>query len=202
MIRSLLPAPLPTGKLRDNLWVVRDGFVNLYVMQGPGGLVCVDAGWRPARVRSAFADLGLNPTDVVAVLLTHTHWDHAWGVDAFPAATRLAAGSSRCNPVADGEILTLAGLRVRVIACPGHTTDSMAYVVEDVGLFTGDTLWLRGGQAYPYPSWFNRNNGVLRNSLRQLACLDGLGSLFTGHTGFAQDAAQALHPWLREKESR
>lgn len=200
MIRSLLPAPLPTGKLRGDLWAVRDGFVNFYVMRGPGGLVCVDVGWRPGHIRKAFAGMGLDSEEVVAVLLTHSHWDHAWGAGAFPSATRWAASNRRCRLVTDGEVLTLAGLRVRPIACPGHTDDSMAYVVEGGGLFTGDAIWLRAGMAQPNPSWFNRENGSLRESLGRLARLEGLGGLYTGHTGWAPDAAHALQSWRRNPE--
>jgi len=196
MIRSLLPTPLPTGKLRDNLWVIRDGFVNFYVLRGPGGLVCVDAGWRAGHIHSAFERLGLDPANVVAVLLTHPHWDHTWGASTFPAAKRLAAN---CLPITDGEILEIAGLRVRPIACPGHTADSMAYLTEAGDLFTGDSLRLRAGKAHPNFSWLNRDNRTLCASLQRLAHLDGIRALFTGHTSFSLDAAFALREYCEER---
>jgi glyoxylase-like metal-dependent hydrolase (beta-lactamase superfamily II) len=34
----------------------------------------------------AIAPLGLKPTDVTDILLTHMHWDHAGGLDLFPTA--------------------------------------------------------------------------------------------------------------------
>ena len=35
---------------------------------------------------AAIAPLGLNPSDVTDIFLTHMHWDHAGGIDLFPAA--------------------------------------------------------------------------------------------------------------------
>lgn len=201
MIRSLLPAPLTTGRLREDLWVVRDGFVNFYVLGGSEGLVCIDAGWRAGHAGRSMAGLGLNPADVVAVLLTHTHWDHAWGARAFPAATVLAAGCHRHGSILDGEVLDLGGRRLRVIACPGHTASSVAYLTENGDLFSGDSLWLQAGQAHPNPWYLNRDNRLLRASLRRLAGLGGLGALYTGHTGSVADAARALSPWLADTET-
>ena len=43
---------------------------------GDKGLVCVDAGWRPAAVKRGFQRLGFDPARVKAVLLTHSDGDH------------------------------------------------------------------------------------------------------------------------------
>ena len=95
MIRKwLFPGLLDTGPVAERLAVVRDGMVNFYVVEAPDGLVCVDAGWRASAVARGFAKLGLAESDVVAVFLTHMHWDHARGCRAFPRA----ATSGPCCP--------------------------------------------------------------------------------------------------------
>jgi len=71
----------------------------IWVLKGNDGRVAlVDAGFhrdqyfRQFTVRDfvkpseAIAPLGLKPEDVTDLLITHMHWDHAGGIDLFPAA--------------------------------------------------------------------------------------------------------------------
>ena len=71
----------------------------IWVLKGNDGRVAlVDSGFhreqyfRQFTVRDyvkpsdAIAPLGLKPTDVTDILLTHMHWDHAGGIDLFPSA--------------------------------------------------------------------------------------------------------------------
>jgi hydroxyacylglutathione hydrolase len=55
-------------------------------------------------------------------------------------AGRVPAQSER---VEEGRALWIAGLELRPLHVPGHTTGAVAYVVEDV-VFTGDTLFIAG----------------------------------------------------------
>jgi glyoxylase-like metal-dependent hydrolase (beta-lactamase superfamily II) len=45
--------------------------------------------------------------------------------------------------LADNESIAIDELRLRAMATPGHTQDSMCFVVDDA-VFTGDTLLIRG----------------------------------------------------------
>ncbi len=103
-----------------------------------------------------------------AVLLTHAHFDHIMGIDAVlerygqmpvyvheedirmleDAELNLSGGCgmaytfTKGEAVKDGQVLTLAGLRFRVIHTPGHTPGGVCYYVESEGvLFSGDTLF-------------------------------------------------------------
>jgi glyoxylase-like metal-dependent hydrolase (beta-lactamase superfamily II) len=49
------------------------------------GVVAIDAGTAPHRVRAALADAGIDPGDVGHVILTHAHFDHAGGISALAA---------------------------------------------------------------------------------------------------------------------
>ncbi|MCW2613339.1 MAG: hypothetical protein JWN08_333 [Frankiales bacterium] len=66
-----VPLPLPNDGLRA---------VNVYVVQTPGGLVLVDAGWSVPESRvlleQALASLGASLADVQRFLVTHVHRDH------------------------------------------------------------------------------------------------------------------------------
>ena len=53
-------------------------------------------------------------------------------------------GSQFDHLFADGEIFAIGNLPARVIAVPGHTSDSSAYLIGDA-LFTGDSLFMPDG---------------------------------------------------------
>ena len=53
-------------------------------------------------------------------------------------------GSQFDHLFADGETFPIGGLTARVIATPGHTNDSVSYLVGDA-LFTGDSLFMPDG---------------------------------------------------------
>jgi len=92
------------------------------------------------------------------IVETHTHADH------FSAARELAAQLGATvvmhrNSVAphvamavdDGQMIIVGELRLKVIATPGHTRDSMCLHVED-RVFTGDTLLIGGTGRTDLPS--------------------------------------------------
>ncbi|MFY2763613.1 MBL fold metallo-hydrolase [Arenimonas sp. MALMAid1274] len=53
-------------------------------------------------------------------------------------------GSQFDHLFADGEVFAIGGLTGRVIATPGHTNDSVSYLIGDA-LFTGDSLFMPDG---------------------------------------------------------
>ena len=85
--------------------------------------------------------------EIVYVLCTHDHSDHTNGNRAVEAATGVKALLYRStNPVTGrrvehGEKLPLGTLEIQVLHTPGHTADSVCYLVGDA-LFTGDTLFV------------------------------------------------------------
>lgn len=104
---------------------------------------------------------------VDAILLTHGHFDHIWGVEQLKelsgakvyayegekelcenASLNVSKGAGRActvkadEYVKDGEEITAAGISCRLIATPGHTAGSCCYYFEDDKmLISGDTLF-------------------------------------------------------------
>jgi len=104
---------------------------------------------------------------VEAILLTHGHFDHIWGLEALKelsgakvyaweeerevcenASVNVSADTGRPCAVRadfylkDGEEITLGGMSCRLIATPGHTKGSCCYYFEDDKiLISGDTLF-------------------------------------------------------------
>lgn len=104
---------------------------------------------------------------VAAILLTHGHFDHIWGVGALKelsgakvyayeaekevcenASVNVSRGAGRpCTVKADtylkdGEEITIEGITFKLLATPGHTKGSCCYYFEnDKILISGDTLF-------------------------------------------------------------
>ncbi|MFH1330399.1 MAG: MBL fold metallo-hydrolase [Actinomycetota bacterium] len=150
------------------LWLAA---TNCYVVSGADGGpgVIVDAPPDAGAIVEVVRRTGVVPQ---ALRLTHGHLDHvggaggavaAFGVPAHlhPEDEGLAAdlegqarllpglglsgefaGAERYEPLADGAVLDLAGLRFRVIHTPGHTPGHCCFWLEDEGvLFSGDHLF-------------------------------------------------------------
>ncbi|MGZ3417759.1 MAG: MBL fold metallo-hydrolase [Polyangiales bacterium] len=83
------------------------------------------------------------------VLDTHVHADHVTGAGGIRERTgvRTVMGKrgAACADLqlGEGETLALGKTVVRVIETPGHTDESVSYVV-DGAIFTGDALLIRG----------------------------------------------------------
>lgn len=92
------------------------------------------------------AELGLK---LVVVLETHVHADHITGAGALRERTGATVVASRRGApcvdvrVGEGETVRVGGLEVTVLETPGHTDDSLSFLVGGK-LFTGDALLVRG----------------------------------------------------------
>lgn len=90
-----------------------------------------------------------------------------------------ADGSQFDRLLGDGESFALGGIPVRVMATPGHTSDSVAYLMEDAA-FTGDTLFMpdSGTARCDFPGG---DAGMLYDSLHRLLSLPEETRLFMCH---------------------
>lgn len=90
-----------------------------------------------------------------------------------------ADGSDFDRLLADGDMLALGQSVVRVIAVPGHTSDSVAYLVGDA-LFVGDTVFMpdSGTARCDFPGG---NAAELYRSVKQLYGLPPATRVFVCH---------------------
>jgi glyoxylase-like metal-dependent hydrolase (beta-lactamase superfamily II) len=140
---------------------------------------------------------------VGAILLTHDHPDHAPGAVTLAGMTgapvyaaRPAEGMRRLR---DGQEVRLPGVRLRVIATPGHTPDHVAFLLEPEGaLFTGDAVLGRGTSVIDPPE------GDLAQYLRSLRRLRELRPrrIYPGHGPVLLDAMAKLEEYLEHREMR
>ncbi|ARK03524.1 hypothetical protein B8281_01040 [Cellulosimicrobium sp. TH-20] len=137
-----MSVPTPVTRLAAVLRAGNPGPMTLdgtrsYVLRAPGSASCVvvDPGPDDAAHLDALAVAG----PVELVLVTHRHADHTAGSPGLRARTDApvrAADPDHCHggaPLRDGEVIEAAGLRVVVLATPGHTADSVCLVLPDDG---------------------------------------------------------------------
>ena len=150
----------------------------------------IDPGYEPERVLSEAKRLGKT---IEAVLLTHGHFDHVGAVRTLAAETdcqvylneqdlsmptQLTAGPLYYTHLyKEGDVLNLAGVKLRVIHTPGHTPGSVCLVAEDA-IFSGDTLFEGscGRTDLPGGDW-----ATILKSLKRLAQLEGDFRVYPGH---------------------
>jgi glyoxylase-like metal-dependent hydrolase (beta-lactamase superfamily II) len=182
---TLLRAPNPGPMTLDgtNSWVLRAPGAEPAVVIDPGPM---DKG-HLARIA------GLGPFS--AILVTHGHSDHVEG------AAGLAELLGGVPVLTGGELPDVAGLRIDVLATPGHTLDSVCFVVECAGetvVCTGDTILGRGTTVVAYP------DGDLASYLRSLATLCAYENvpLLPGHGPALSDCGAAARGYLAHREQR
>lgn len=66
-------------KISSDLWELKMGMVNAYLLETFDGLVLIDAGWpnKTDTIFKAVQDSGHEPKDIRHLVLTHGHIDHA-----------------------------------------------------------------------------------------------------------------------------
>ncbi|SFN67449.1 MBL fold metallo-hydrolase [Mycetocola miduiensis] len=152
---------------------------NSYLVSEPGAssVVVVDPGPDDPRHLQALAAAG--PVDLI--LVTHRHHDHTAGsaelarLTGAPVRGLDPAFCIGADPITDGEVINAAGVHIRVVATPGHTADSVCFVLAQDGasgaILTGDTILGRGTTVIAAP------DGSLADYLNSLMTLRGMGPL-------------------------
>lgn len=132
---------VPVPALSDNyIWVMIDSSHQTAILFDPGD----------AKPADAF--LEKNHLKLLAILITHHHWDHVNGmlalkdkyaVPVFGPANDKIDGIT--TPLHEGDIVTIDHFPVtfRVLDIPCHTRGHIAYVGAG-GVFCGDTLFSAG----------------------------------------------------------
>ncbi|MGY4709791.1 MBL fold metallo-hydrolase [Mycolicibacterium sp. CBM1] len=188
--------------LCDNPGIMTLDGTNTWVLRHPGSdeIVVIDPGPDDDEHISRLAGLGR----ISLVLISHKHEDHTGGIDKIVDASGAVVRSVGSGflrglggPLADGEVIDAAGLRITVMATPGHTADSLSFVVGDAVL-TADTVLGRGTTV------IDDEDGNLSDYLESLRRLQGLGPrrVLPGHGPELDDLAAVSAMYLAHREER
>jgi glyoxylase-like metal-dependent hydrolase (beta-lactamase superfamily II) len=186
---------------------------NSWVLVEPGhraGIVIDPGPADPQHLQALLvAARNAGASDIGLVLLTHGHPDHGESAPEFAAMTGApvrAFDPALCidaPPLLGDESIELDGLRLDVVATPGHTGDSMCLVLlADRSVFTGDTLLGRGSTVVAHPD--GRLADYL-DSLRNLRSRVEAGELCVvrpGHGPTRDDVAGLIDGYLAHREQR
>ncbi|MCH6471887.1 MBL fold metallo-hydrolase [Sinomonas terrae] len=206
----LAPNPGPMSLDGTNSYVISGEFSQVpqkipgQEMPGQAGVVVVDPGPLEATHLGELAAAGR----VELVLITHHHSDHTEGAEEFHRITGApvrALDASLCfaaPPLADGEVIEAAGVRIEVLATPGHTADSVSLLLPDDGdegsVLTGDTILGRGTTVIAYP------DGRLGDYLASLRRLEALGpkTVLPAHGPVLPDLGDIVRAYAAHREER
>ncbi|GGQ43664.1 MBL fold metallo-hydrolase [Couchioplanes azureus] len=169
---------------------------NTWVLRAPGAhdAVVVDPGPDDAGHLASIAE----HRPLSAILITHGHHDHVEGAETLSrmlgGVPVLAADPKHGDPLPP--TMRLAGLDIEVVATPGHTGDSVCFVVEDA-VFTGDTLLGRGTTVVAWP---DGDLGAYLDSLETLRAYPLL--MLPGHGPVRPDCAEVAAAYLAHRRER
>lgn len=196
--------------------VVGEIQTNCYIAGADNGSSCiaVDPGDEAGRIIEIAERDGRN---ITAVLLTHGHFDHIGAVDEIrngcgakvyacirekellaSPSLNLSSGfnenlSEKADVyVKDGDVVNEAGLKLRVIETPGHTSGGVCYYSEpDRVLFSGDTLFEASVGRTDFPTG---NAGILVSSIRdKLFVLPDEVEVYPGHGAYTSVGYEKKH---------
>jgi glyoxylase-like metal-dependent hydrolase (beta-lactamase superfamily II) len=193
-------APNPNIMTLDgtNTWILREPGARRSVVIDPGP---------PDPAHLAAVEAAAGPVGVV--LLTHHHLDHSESAKEF--ASRLGCGVRALDPayrlgeegLGDGDVVEVDGLEIRVVGTPGHTADSLSFLLPaEQAVLTGDTVLGRGTTVVAHP---DGELGAYLDSLDRLHALaerHEVDRIWPGHGPVIDQALGALDYYIAHRHER
>ncbi|MBA5638064.1 N-acyl homoserine lactonase family protein [Duganella sp. LX20W] len=175
-------------------WLLWDTGVSDAIAAMPGGLAPADpkaVHWRrPKTLASQLAQLGVAPSDLRYVAISHAHPDHIGNVELFPQTMLLVQKAEYTWPGANNAprfkpghpVTTLEGDKdvfgdgsVTLIATPGHTPGHQSLLVKLPGsgavLLSGDAIHFKSNWDYRRVPSMNVDKDQTLASMQRIADL-------------------------------
>ena len=178
-------------------WAENELSQNTHIVELEDGCILIDAGCKLEEIKK------ITDKPIKAVFITHAHFDHIKNIEEYDNLNVPIYASKNILELLNDEVknasllfnqpciykinnlVTLEGSEViefegHTIKClhtPGHSVDSMCYLLDNETLFSGDTVFSVAVGRDDLPT---SNTNQLIRSLNKILNLD-YNSLFAGH---------------------
>ncbi len=177
---------------------------------GEGELVAIDPGSPFSDQQGALVDVIRERGELVAVLLTHHHGDHAGGAQALAAATgapiwahaataAALPGVAIARHLADGEVLEVGGRALRAVHTPGHAVGHLCYRDEATAATIAGDMVAGLGTILIDPS--GGHMATYLASLERMIAI-GTGALLPAHGPVIADGPGKLREYIAHRLMR
>jgi metallo-beta-lactamase class B len=168
--------PREATRVFDNLYYIGVGNVTAWAVATTAGIIVIDTlnnkeEWIEL-IEPGMRRLGLDPTTIKYVVVTHGHGDHfggaAWLAEKYHARVLMSdndwklapsmldkpyfgAPPSRDMVIRDGQRLTLGGETLRLYITPGHTLGTVSALIPVVDRGAAHVAIMWGGTGFNFP---------------------------------------------------
>jgi metallo-beta-lactamase class B len=197
------------AKVADNLYFLGTKIHNAWAIVGTDGIIVIEALFDYAAQDEIFGGmrkLGLNPSRVKYVLLSHAHADHDGGAkllqdeipgvhlvygaedwDAVDKSTNHAGGKPKRDVVGtDGMKISVGDASVQIVTMPGHTPGTLSFLFEVRDNGKPLRIAYVGGTAIPFNGEASYYDGYIASSRKVAKAAADFGAtvLMSNHTEF------------------
>lgn len=175
---------------------------NSYILDNGKEALSIDVGGDPTPILNFLKENGLT---LCAILITHQHFDHLYGVHAIQQALKVPAYvPSGDNVLADtesarggiwgmpmvppftaqdlpaGKVMTIGNFSFSILPTPGHTPGGVSFYFPDAAcVFTGDSLFYRSLGRTDFPG--GSHETLILSIQRNLFSLPDETTAYPGH---------------------
>lgn len=131
--------PVDIGRIHNRAYIVGDSATK--------EVAVVDAGYKAEQIMAEVTALGAK---VNCVLATHHHRDHCGAAGKITKRTGAPLFGFECADwkceideyLSDGDVIQIGGMEIEVLHTPGHTPESVCFLVDHAKLLAGDSLFV------------------------------------------------------------
>lgn len=203
---------IETGEIAPNIYSVKDGFANMFLIKDSNQYISIDAGNDIEIVAAELKKLNIDPNQVSVVLLTHSDDDHTAALKLFKNAKVFMAKEevhmmngdkhkflwfkndigTEYTGLEDGQVFYTGNTKISGILTPGHSSGSMCYLINDKCLFVGDAMSLKDGKIAPPNKFFSMDIITAIASINKITNFPEAEYIFTSHYGFTGSYKNAV----------
>lgn len=174
-----------------NTYIVGQGSKRLLIDTGEG---------KPEWITALKSVLDDEKITIDTAIVTHWHGDHIQGVPDLLAHSPDTIVYKRdpedgWQDIADGQTFVTEGATLRAYFCPGHTTDHMAFILEEEdAMFTADNVLGQG-------------TAVFQDLATYMKSLDGMakqfkGRAYPGHGPVIENGPGKVLEYIKHRKQR